>query len=190
MDYFQNAKELINHAMHSLCKIKQSYHDSLSEKIIKPPLLIEIKNFMENLRSALDYSAHGLFDKYGDKTKKQNIYFPYAWSGLSSTDFKKMNIIDSKIPGLSISRPDIVKVIMSYQTFSSVENDWLPKFMELCNENKHQNLTPQTRKEKKQLNISSGRVSISLGENCRIEMGERSMMQLGGAIIPGGQKLM
>ena len=100
-----------------------------------------------------------------------------------------MNIIDSKIPGLSISRPDIVKVIMSYQAFSSVENDWLPKFMELCNENKHQNLTTQARKEKKQLNISSGRVSISLGENCRIEMGEGSMMQLGGAIIPGGQKI-
>ena len=75
MDYFQNAKELINHAMHSLCKIKQSYHDSLSEKIIKPPLLIEIKNFMENLRSALDYSAHGLFDKYGDKKKSKISIF-------------------------------------------------------------------------------------------------------------------
>ncbi len=34
-------------------------------------LLIEIKNFMENLRSALDYSAHGLFDKYGDKKKSK-----------------------------------------------------------------------------------------------------------------------
>ena len=46
-----------------------------------------------------------------------------------------MNIIDSKIPGLAISRPDIVKVIMSYQTFQVLDMIGY-KFMELCNENK------------------------------------------------------
>lgn len=189
MDYFQSAKELIDYANESYSKIKKSYNDSLHDKKIKPTLLIEIKNFMENLRSALDYCAHGLFDKYGDKNKKQNIYFPYAWPGLSGSDFKTKKIIDNKIPGLSCSRPDIVATIEGYQAFSSKGNDWLPKFMELNNENKHQNLTPQVRKETKQLNISSGGVSISMGEGCSIEMGSGTMIQMGEATIPGSQRI-
>lgn len=189
MDYFRNAMELINHATDSFSKIKRAYGDSLHDKTIKPTLLIEIKNFMENLRSALDYSAHGLFDKYGNKTETQNIYFPYAWDGLSGNDFKTKKIIDNKIPGISNNRPDIAKAIEGYQAFSSTENNWLPKFMELNNENKHQHLTPQIRRETKQLNISSGGVSISMGEGCRIEMGHGTMIQMGGAIIPGGQRI-
>ena len=189
MNYFQNAKELINYANDSYKKILEGYKDSLHEKTIKSSLLIEIKNFMENLRSALDYSAHGLFKKYGDKTKSQDIYFPYAWNGLSRSEFKSRNIIENKIPGLSKSRPDIVSVIERYQAFSSNENDWLPKFMDLNNENKHQNLTPQVRKDTKQLNISSGGVSISMGEGFRIEMGSGMMIQMGGAVIPGGQRI-
>lgn len=189
MDYFQSAKELVNYANNSYSKIKKAYEDSLHERSIKTALLIEIKNFMENLRSALDYSAHGLFDKYGDKTKNQNIYFPYAWEGLSYNDFRSKNIIEKNIPGLSKNRPDIVKIIEGYQSFSSNENDWLPKFMDLNNENKHQNLTPQIRKEAKQLNISSGGVSISMGESCRIEMGSGTMIQMGGAVIPGGLRI-
>ncbi len=90
MGQFDDAKHLIDYCKGTLEKIKIAYNESLNEKTIKPALLIEIKNFMENLRSALDYTAHGLYDKYGDHTRTGfEIYFPYAWQTLDATEFTK-----------------------------------------------------------------------------------------------------
>ena len=60
MSYFDDAKQLITHAEAKLVEIEQAYKDSLNDKAIKSELLIEIKNFMENLRSSLDFTAQGL----------------------------------------------------------------------------------------------------------------------------------
>jgi len=184
MGYKEDAIELINESKNILTEIKVAYEQSLHDQEIKPKLLIKIKNFMENLRSALDFTAHHLFDNYGtiSCSSNPNIYFPYAWNDLDLNGFRTKNIIQNKIPGLIANRPDIVADIESYQHFSSAENSWLPKFMELNNENKHQRLTPQTRKEVKQLNIKSGNgggASISLGRGASIQMGD--------TFIPGGQ---
>ena len=79
MAYFDDAKELVSHAKKALPKLEQDYRSSLDDKVVKPTLLIDIKNIMENLRSALDFSAHGLFAKFGSSTRANpNIYFPYA----------------------------------------------------------------------------------------------------------------
>lgn len=189
MSYFDDAKNLVKHAKNQFGKIKKVYEQSLHEKSIKPELLIKIKNLMENLRSALDFAAHGLFNKYGDQTKlNPKIYFPYATEGQSKSDFQNQNRIEKCIPGLSVSHPDIVKKIESYQHFSNPNNIWLPQFMDLCNENKHQQLTPQERKEVKQLKLTSGGTSISLGEGASISMGSGAQIRMGGMIIPGGQK--
>lgn len=190
MNYFNDAKELIEHSKQEFEKIKKTYEESLHVKQIKPTLLIEIKNFMENLRSALDFIAHGLFDKYGDQSRTNpKIYFPYAWQGLNQADFNARTIVDSKIPGLSASRPDIANKIEGYQYFSSPRNSWLPKFMDLNNENKHQRLTPQQRTEVKELNISSGNVSMSIGQGASIQIGRGASVQIGETIIPGGQNI-
>jgi hypothetical protein len=128
MRYFDDANELVLHGKQTLDKIKSAYEESLHEQTIKKSLLIEIKNFMENLRSALDYSAHGLYDKYGDKAKKADkIYFPYTWTGLDKATFTAKKIIEQKIPGLTANRPDIEAKIESYQYFVSADNSWLPK---------------------------------------------------------------
>lgn len=190
MNYFIEAKYLIAYSKESLVKIKTVYDESLHEKEIKNSLLIEIKNFMENLRSALDYSAHGLYHKYGDKTKNADkIYFPYAWDGLDQAQFVAKKIIEQKIPGLTVNRPDIAKRIDSYQHFSSSNNSWLPKFMDLNNENKHQKLTPQTRKEVKQLNITSGGVEMKLSGGASITLGGGAFIQIGNSIITGNQHI-
>jgi hypothetical protein len=190
MGYIDDAKALVGHCKPTLDRIMAAYEVSLREKTIKSSLMIEIKNLMENLRSALDFTAHGLFDKYGDKTKAGgNIYFPYAWSGLDKAGFASKRVIEQKIPGLTANRPDIAAKIESYQHFAASQNGWLPKFMDLNNENKHQQLTPQTRKESKQLNISSGGVSISMGEGTSISMGPGTSIRMGDAIIPGGQHI-
>lgn len=188
MDYFDDARELVKHSEESLEKILKSYDESLHEMTIKKTLLIEIKNLMENLRSALDFTAHGLFDLYGDTSRASDkIYFPYASETLDSTGFTSKRIIDNKIPGLATNRPDIASKIESYQHFADSSNKWLPKFMDLNNENKHQNLTPQTRRETKQLTISSGGASISLGQGASISLGKGASISIGGVKIPGGQ---
>lgn len=188
MTYFDDAKELVGHAASEMPKFEKAYQAALHEQNIKPTMLIEIKNVMENLRSALDFTAHGLFDKYGSSSRAYpKIYFPYALGNQSQADFQRANRIEACIPGLGAARPDIVARIESYQHFAGVNNRWLPLFMELNNENKHQRLTPQKREEQRSLEINSGGVSMSLGPGCSISMGPGTSIQMGGLHIPGGQ---
>jgi len=143
---------------------------------------------MENLRSALDFTAHGLFRKYGaSKASNPRIYFPYAPLNQPEAQFRKSRRINACIPGISTSRTDVAARIESYQHFADPNNRWLPVFMELNNENKHQRLTPQIRKETKELRISSGGASISMGPGASISMGPGASIQIGRLTIPGGQ---
>lgn len=188
MGYKEDAQSLVAECASALVGIRKEYDASLHDKNIHPALLIRIKNFMENLRSALDFIAHDLFDKYGAQSSQANIYFPYAWEGLDLAGFRQKQRIEKCIPGLSNNRPDIVAVIESYQHFSDSKNAWLPKFMELNNENKHQGLTPQIRKERKELRLSSGGTSMSIGQGASISIGHGASITLGGGmVIPGGQ---
>jgi len=190
MRYIEDATELINESKTTLEEIKKAYTESLNEQEVKPKLLIKIKNFMENLRSGLDFIAHNLFDKYGSSTTSSpNIYFPYAWEGLSQADFQAKNRIEKCIPGLIATRPDIAGKIETFQWYSNTENNWLPKFMELNNENKHQRLSPQTRKEVKELRIQSGNVGMRMTGGASIRMTGGASIQLGNSIIRGNQNI-
>ena len=190
MGCFEDARDLVDHARAELPKIHQAYAQSLEAKEVKRHLLVEIKNLLENLRSALDFAAHGLFEKYGSSPKASpNIYFPYAPLDRTRTDFEKSKRIEACIPGLAASRPDIVAALMDMQHFGSGGHRWLPEFMDLNNENKHEHLTPQTRREKKELRIGSGGAVISMGEGARISMGPGTSISFGGgAVIRGGQE--
>ena len=188
MSLLDDAKHLISESKNTFKEIEKAYKESLNQKSISPNLLIKIKNYMENLRSALDFTAHGIFNKYGDQTKSdKNIFFPYAWEGLDLNGFRSKNRIEKCIPGLNNTRSDIVAKIESYQYFSNESNTWLPQFMELNNENKHQRLTPQTRKEVKELKISSGNVGIRLSGGASIKISCNAQIRIGNAIIGGNQ---
>ena len=54
---------LTDHAKVDLAKIEKQYSNSLQKQTIAPTLQIDIKNFMENLRSALDYLAHDIYEQ-------------------------------------------------------------------------------------------------------------------------------
>ena len=188
MAYFDDAKELVNHAKQALSKLRQAYNESLAEKAIKPILLIEIKNLMENLRSALDFSAHELFDAYGSSAQANpRVYFPYATLNQTQAQFQAAKRIETCIPGITATRPDIVARIESYQHFADPSNRWLRLFMALNNENKHQQLTPQTRQEKRALRIESGGAAIELGPGASIGLGSGASISFGDVHIPGGQ---
>lgn len=107
--------------------IEEACISALSEREIKPRLLIEIKNFIENLRSTLDFTARGLFAEYGSTTiSNPRIYFPYAPINQSEEKFQRSQRIDYCIPGLSTTRPDILTKLEPYQHSASSENKWLP----------------------------------------------------------------
>lgn len=188
MGHFEDAHELVVYSREALNRIGTAYTESLNQKTIKPRLLIEIKNLTENLRSALDYSAHGLYSRYGSSTKKNpKIYFPYATESQDEAEFVSSNRIENSIPGLTAGNPEAVAKLLSFQHFAGPEWAWLPRFMKLNNGNKHQQLTPQTRREDKELRLSSGEASISLGPGASISMGPGTSIQIGGMSVPGGQ---
>ena len=77
MSRLDHANDLVRHCKDLLPHIAAEYESSLNKKQVEAKLLIDIKNFMENLRSALDYSANEIFIKYGHSPKaKPRIYFP------------------------------------------------------------------------------------------------------------------
>lgn len=190
MGAFDDANELIRHAEGDLVKIREAYDASLHAQEVSGTLRVQIKNFVENLRSALDFAARGLFEKYGSSPKTNpKIYFPYAKATQDRPTFEKSGRIEACIPGISASRPDVVQALLEMQHFGSHGYTWLPDFMNLTNENKHERLTPQVRRESKELRISGGGASIGIGEGASISIGPGASISVGGAIIDGGQTL-
>jgi hypothetical protein len=188
MSHFDDAKDLVKHANQALPKLEQEYQSSLNEQKIEATLLIDIKNLMENLRSALDFSAHGLFANYCQLPKTTpRIYFPYARLDEDLTAFRAANQIERNIPGITAARSDVVARLESYQHFAGPANRWLPVFMKLNNENKHEKLTPQRRKEARQLQIESRGTGIVLGPGAGISLGAGASISFGDVVIPGGQ---
>jgi len=168
--------------------LREAYEASLQEKVVRQSLLIEIKNFFENLRSALDFAAGGVFDRHGFSQKaKPKTYFPYATAGQTRADFERSGRIEASIPGITASRPDIVQTLLEMQHFGNFGHTWLPAFMDVTNENKHQRLTPQIRKETRELRVSGAGAAMSVGEGASISVGSGASISVGGAIIPGGQ---
>lgn len=170
---------LLQHAQYDLKHIEAQYQKSLERQTIPTSLQIDVKNMMENLRSALDYLAHNIYEivlmparkAAGDK-QIVNIYFPY---GKSENDFKSG--IGKYLPKLDSLQPALYKIIEDIQPHKS-GNDWLYQFCQILNEKKHNILTPQKREEKRGLDIRfPGGAGISMPPGASIS---------GGGIIQSG----
>lgn len=146
MDAYNHARELVLFAECQLQRVVALHAECLRDKQVKPPFLIEVKNYMENLRSALDFVAGGLFRLHGKAEPGHRCYFPYAPQKMGLVEFRAKKKVDKAIPGISAKRPDVVARIENYQHWGNHGNT-LPIFMELNNENKHTQLTPQVEKE-------------------------------------------
>lgn len=171
---------LLEHADNDLKQIERAYTQALKEKEIPPSLQIDVKNLMENLRSALDYIAHDVYeivikparDKSGNK-EIERIYFPY---GKTQTDFNSR--LGSCLPELNSLDTTIYSAIESIQPHVSGDS-WLYDFCTILNQKKHDTLTPQKREEKRGLNIQfPGGAGIYMGPGSSIK---------GSGIIQSGQ---
>lgn len=155
MHSFSDALNLIDYTKAEFNLLKVEYTRSTEHKRISSDLPIKIKIFLKNLRSALDFCAHNLHEKFGDLSKPpKTIYFPYAWIGATAKEFDKK--VEICLPGIKSLRPDIHELLHSYQYYNSPENIWLPQFMELANEDKYTKLIFQTIDAVDQLVIDTG----------------------------------
>lgn len=187
MPHFEDAISLINNSIEVFGRLEIEYSKSINETTIRPALLIDIKNLLENLRSSLDYSARGIVTKYvSSLADSAKIYFPYALENQSIAEYQ--DHLKIKHRWVASLPTKVALLFESFQAFSDSNNKWLPIFMELTNTNKHQQLVPQIRKQTKQLKIDSGSASISLGQGARISVGSGARIIFGdGMVIPGGQ---
>ena len=170
---FDDARTLVEHSAAKIETVRTLHTECLANKSVTAEFLVEVKNFMENLRSVLDYCAHGLFAKYGQSNKAHpKIYFPYAIPPNDKLKFRN-EIVKRSIPGLLATRPDIVDTLETYQYFGNTGN-WLYLFMRITNEHKHEQLTPQVEKQYKMVRISG---TIPAGETLEIDL---EKIRLGG----------
>lgn len=66
------------------------------------------------------------YGKYGNGKSHAKTYFPYALATQTASDFQNSKRIETCIPGISASRPDVVSVLESCQHYAGPEWKWLP----------------------------------------------------------------
>lgn len=154
------ALKLVSAAETDLEQLTDRYQASLRGKSIDDGLKVRVKRILENLRSALDYCAHSLCSSFCTcGASGARVYFPIADKSARPTDFP--SVVGKKILGLPKAAPSIVTLLSTFQAFHSSDNDWLPDLATLCNENKHEQLTPQTRTEIESIVVESGTGTVS-----------------------------
>ncbi|HQH17986.1 MAG TPA: hypothetical protein PKZ43_00410 [Bacteroidales bacterium] len=178
---------LIEHAKNDFENIKNQYSKALDETSISSTLQINIKNFMENLRSALDYLAHDIYEKHIAPYRKTNgkpeiikIFFPY---GKTENDFKSG--VGSSLPDLKIVSIKLYEIIEAIQPYKIGDN-WLYDFCKILNDKKHNTLTPQTKTKKQTMTALSGSSSITIpinNPNISIQQGKNANITFNGVPI-------
>ena len=112
-------------------QILQGYEEGLSKREVSPRTGVVIKNFCENLRSALDWLAEEIRDACGISGPRK-IYFPICSTRADFDDKMK-----HWFPGLDTHSPDVWWYLLSMQSFSPHGESWLTEFNDVNNENKH-----------------------------------------------------
>ncbi len=136
----EDIKVLLRHASRGLSRIERKYKESLHAKSISDQLKVDIKNFCENLRSALEYLACDIREAYCRPVKRlERFYFPIVGS---YADFE--NRMHKWFPDLNKTSPDLWNYLESIQSYNGGPNEWLCQFNDLNNKNKHQALVEQT----------------------------------------------
>lgn len=123
-------------------EIEGLYNASLHEKEIKSDLKIKIKNFLENARSVLDYCAHDIADMCGILAQK--IYFPIIEKDKDQVSFN--GAVENNLPNLKLKNEKVFVYLESIQPYHD-DYAWLADFATVTIDNKHSQLTPQTKTE-------------------------------------------
>ncbi len=141
---FEMAEAVVKWARKRYGEMDPYTYQSLQLRLVTTNLRIAVKEVLDHLRSALDYSAREICERCSrpPAASDTKVYFPIARKGARQEDFP--SLVGKLLPGILGVRDDLVAVLASFQGFSSPErNAWLPDFATLCNENKHEQLSLQ-----------------------------------------------
>jgi hypothetical protein len=147
MQTISDARLLLQDAEKLYREIEVIHNTYCHQESIPPNIKLKIKQFLENIDSALGYEAFNIFSKYctvpPDKLEQHEskLYFPVRNSKKSYDQF-----IERWYPGLKEANPTIVAKIEKYQPFPN-QPTWLSRLKHLVNKNKHRNLTKQTKRQ-------------------------------------------
>lgn len=147
MQRISDAKLCLSEAQKMLVEIEEIYNKNVYKEQLPPVLKIKIKNFLENVRSSLEYATNYIFYTYcaSNYTNKKlaeisrKIYFP-IYDDKSHFD----KCINNKFKGLSTNN-EILELFEKCQPFSGEK--WSRYLGDLCNKNKHVKLTKHNRTE-------------------------------------------
>jgi len=159
-----DTKVLLDAAVEQHKQITAGYEAALRSKSLD--LRVLVKNTMENLRSALDYMAHDIYEACCQPSRianglpdPKNIYFPY---GRTNNDFTSG--VGSSLPGLDTASPPVYDLLLSIQPFTCGDN-WLYELCFILNEKKHDRLTEQVRTETETHTVQGSQGSVTIPVN-------------------------
>ncbi|GKX65844.1 hypothetical protein [Inconstantimicrobium mannanitabidum] len=164
MDCITDAKICIQVSDSMLKNIEKIYNESLLNDSMPSTLKVTIKNFLENIRSSLEYITNYVFYTYcaknytGAELKRKKVYFPIR---KDKNYFNKC--INKDFRGLRESNPEIYKILEKCQAFNG--NMWTSYLADLCNKNKHINLTKHRRTESGHIEYMSD-IHGNIFQNC------------------------
>jgi len=159
---FNDINAVLKKAKDSIDKIEKEYNESLTAQSISDDLLVDIKDYLGNLRSSLDY-LRGKVSKYNFPICKTEKEFDNCTTDLSS---------------------EVKNAIKKWQPFQG--NDWIGWFNILNNKSKHLTLIPQKRSEKKTMTAKTENVSVTMpidNPNFSIHQGDGCQVFLGGVPV-------
>lgn len=144
--------ELLTAAEQQFKCLDGQFEEAARSRKISGPLAVQIKNFSENLRSALDYSARGIYEKNCGPIPRRSPYFPICDR---RKKFDKM--IRKGFPNLDSSDADLVTYLAQIQPFRHhPQNRWLAKFRNYVNGMKHFELAAYSVRDEKIMGTPDG----------------------------------
>lgn len=136
---------LIAEAAKQIALVEGSYEGALHARHASGTLRVQIKNVLENQRSALEYLANGLHEALGG-TPSGRVFFPIA---PAPKDFPAL--IKGQLPTVTkdVAAYGVIEAAQPYQTGCA----WIGHLAVLTRQNKHHRLTPQVRDETRQVEV-------------------------------------
>ena len=144
--------------------VRSEYEKALHDQSLD--LRVPVNHIMGDLRSALDYMAHDIYEACcqthrttSGRPDPRNVYFPY---GRTEADFK--SAASSSLPGLSGHAPAVYNLLLSVQPFRCGDS-WLYDLCSILNEKKHDRLKAQIRSESETYSVESKFGSVTIPVN-------------------------